>query len=341
MQRGYCLAVAALAVVVALQSPRVSAETIRFGVTKIANCSPIALALAKGYFEKEGLQPNLTVFEAQAPIAVALASGDLDFGDAAETAALYNLAAGGRLRIIASGAAEAPTFHALAILASNQAYAAGLKAPRDLAGHSFALTQMGTGLQYGLGRVAAKEGFDIKTVKLLPLQSNPNIASAIAGGRADAAIFDSTNALPLVEKGEAKIIGWVGDLTGYTPAFLIFASRDMLDHHADTVKRFLAAYRLAVRDYYDAFTDAKGVRKDGPTADATLAVIAAWVGQDPARVKLGLPYFDPEARIDISALQDQIDWYRSIGAIKTRVRASAVVDRRYAVAHRESRSASH
>jgi len=341
MQRRYCLAIVAFAILVSLASPRASAETIRFGVTKIANCSPIAIALAKGYFEKEGLQPKLTIFEAQAPVAVAVASGDLDFGDAAETAALYNLGEGGRVRIIASGAAEAPTFHSLAIIASNEAYAAGLTAPRDLPGHSFALTQMGTGLQYSLGKVAAKEGFDIKTIKLLPLQSNPNIASAISGGRADSAIFDSTNALPLIQKGEAKLIGWVGDLTGYTPAFLVFASRDMLDRHADTVKRFLAAYRLAVRDYYAAFTDAQGTRKDEPTAAATLDMIAKWVGQPPERVKLGLPYFDRDARIDMAAIQDQINWYRSIGAIKTHVRASKVVDHRYAIEHHERLTASH
>lgn len=184
------IAVAAFALLVSGGGSSASAETIRFGVTKIANCAPIAIALAKGYFAAEGLEPKLTFFEAQAPVAVAVASGDLDFGDAAETAALYNLDQAGRVRIIASGANEAPSFHALALVVSNQAYAAGLKSARDLPGHSFALTQMGTGLQYSLGKVAAKVGFDMATIKLMPLQSNPNIASALSGGRADAAVFD-------------------------------------------------------------------------------------------------------------------------------------------------------
>jgi len=309
-----------------------SAQNIRLGVSKIANCAPIAIALAKGYFKAQGLDPKLTIFEAQAPVAVAVASGDLDFGDAAQTAALYNLAQDGRVRIIASGAAEAPTFHSLALVASNKAYTEGLKSAHDLPGHSFALTQMGTGLQYSLGLIAKREGFDANTVKLLPLQSNPNIASALSGGRADAAVFDSTNALPLIEKHEVKLLGWVGDLTGYTPAFLVFASRDMLDHHADTVQRFLAAYRKAVGDYYQAFTDAAGKRVDEPAAAATLDIIAKWVGQPIARVKLGLPYFDRGARVDMAATQDQIDWYHSIGAIKTTMLASTVVDARYSAA---------
>jgi NitT/TauT family transport system substrate-binding protein len=336
------IAIATFALSVSLAGSGASAaETIRFGLTKIANCSPIAIALAKGYFQAEGLDPKLTVFHSQAPVAVGVASGDLDFGDAAQTAALYNLAADGREHVIASGATEAPTFHSLAIVVSNNAYAAGLKTPKDLPGHSFALTQMGTGLQYALGRIAVKENFDVNTVKLLPLQSNPNIASALSGGRADAAAFDATNALPLVQKDEVKLIGWVGDLVGFNPAFLVFASRNMLDNHPDTVRRFLAAYRKATRDYYAAFTDAQGKRKDEPTAAATIAMIAKWVDQSPERVKLGLPYVDREGRVDMMAMQDQIDWYHAIGAVKTKVPASTVIDKRYAREIHEIRTAAH
>ncbi|HUB98173.1 MAG TPA: ABC transporter substrate-binding protein [Stellaceae bacterium] len=327
MRRMQILVVAVLA----LAGPTAQAEPIKLGVTKIANCAPIAIALAKGYFAAEGLEPQLTIFESQAPIAVAVASGDIDAGLAAQTAALYNLGAAGRVRIIASGVAEAPSFHDLALVASLKAYAAGLKTPHDLPGHSFALTQMGTGLQYNLGRIAAKEGFALSTVTLLPLQSNPNIISALAGGRADAAVIDATNALPLVDKGEVKLIAWAGDLTGYTPAYLLFASRDFADHHADATKRLLSAYRKGVNDYYDAFTDAAGLRKDGPTAPAMLDIIAKFVGQSTDRVDLSLAYYDREARIDVLQIQEQIDWYRSIGAIKGEVKAPEVLDMRYVV----------
>lgn len=332
---------AGLSALICISTWAKAAETVKFGVSRIANCAPVAVAIGKGYFAAEGLDVQLTIFEAQAPVAVAVASGDLDFGDAAETAALYNLAADGRARVIASGAAEAPTFHSLALVASNEAYAAGLKSARDLPGHSFALTQMGTGLQYSLGQIAAKEGFDANKVKLLPLQSNPNIASALSGGRADAAVFDTTNAMPLIQKGEVKLLGWVGDMTGYTPAFLVFGSHDVLAHHADTVKRFLAAYRKATRDYYAAFTDAQGKRQDQATAAATLDMIAKWIGQPAERVKLGLPYIDPAGRVDMAAIQDQIDWYHSIGAIKTSLKAATVVDRRFALERKETQTASH
>lgn len=306
-------------------------ETVRIGVSRLASCAPLAIAIAKGYFAAEKLDPQLSYFDAQQPIAVGVTSGDLDFGMAAETAALYSLSAEGKLRIIAGGEFEAPTFHYLGILASNQAYAAGLTKPKDIAGHTFALTQRGTGLEYSLGELAEKYGFDVKSVRLMPLQGNAMIASALAGGRADAAIFSSTGALPLVEKGDAKLIGWVGDENGFDQAYLFFTQAAIADGKRDIVERVLRAYKKGSRDYHDAFTDAAGKRADQPTAPEMLDIIAKYLNQPVERVKLGLPYFDPEARVMVKSVQHQIDWYRSQGLLKGDVSAAQIIDKRYAV----------
>lgn len=307
------------------------AETIKLGVSRLASCAPIAIALDKGYFTAEGLEPELVYFDSQQPIAVAVVSGDIDFGMAAETAALYTLAGQGQLRVIGGGPSEAPSFHYLSILASNRAYAGGLKSPRDLGGHSDALTQLGTGLQYAMGLLAEKYGFDIKTINFLPLQSNANIASALAGGQADASIFSSTGALPLIEKGDAKLLGWVGDETGLDQAYLFFAGKKTAEERRDTIERLLRAFRKATHDYHDAFTDASGKRADGPTAPAILAIIAKYLGQPVEQVKIGLPYFDRDARVGVKTVQHQIEWYRSQGLLKGDVTADALIDRRYVI----------
>ena len=96
----------------------------------------------------------------------------------------------------------------------------------------------------------------------------------------------------------------------------------------DEIEAF--AMRKADQDYYAAFTDAQELRKDGPTAAETLAMIAKFLDQSVDTVKLGLPYIDREGRVDMDAVQTQIDWYRGIGAIKGEMQASTVVDSRYA-----------
>jgi len=307
------------------------AETIRIGVSKLASCAPIAIAMAKGYFTAAGLEPELVFFDAQQPIAVAAVSGDLDFGIAAETAALYTLAGQGKLRVIGGGADDAPTFHYLSILASTHAYEAGLKSPGDLAGHSVALTQFGTGLQYSLGLIAEKYGFDIKSITLLPLQSNANIASALSGGRADASIFSATGALPLIERGDVKLLGWVGDEVGVNQAYLLFAASKMTDERQAAVRHFLSAYRKAAHDYHDAFTGRNEARQDGPTAPAILDILTKYLDQPVDLVRRGIPYFDPDARVDVKDVRHQIAWYRAQGLIKGEVNADALIDRRYAL----------
>ena len=323
--------VAGLALVAAFAAAHARAETIKIGVSKLASCSPIAIALAKGYFKQEGIEPDLVFFDAQQPIAVATVSGDVDFGIAAETAALYSLAGSGKLKVIGGGASEAPTFHYLSILASKSAWDAGLKSPKDLGGHSDALTQMGTGLQYAMGLLAEKHGFDIKSIKFMPLQSNANIASALAGGRVDASIFSAQGALPLIEKGDVKLLGWIGDDTGVDQAYLLFVQTDIADKRPETVKHFLAAYRKGAHDFYDAFTDKDGKRTDGPTAPAILAILSDYLHQPVELVQRGIPYFDPEGRIDTKDVQHQIDWYREQGLLKGDVSTATLVDRRYAL----------
>lgn len=316
----------------ALAAAGAKAETVRIGVSKLASCAPIAIAMAKGYFAAEDLSPELVFFDAQQPIAVAAVSDDIDFGIAAETAALYTLAGQGQLRVIAGGASEAPTFHYLSILASKHAYETGLKSPRDLPGHSVALTQFGTGLQYSLGRIAEIYGFDIKSVTLLSLQSNGNIASALAGGRADASIFSATGALPLIKRGDVKLLGWMGDITGVNQAYLLFTAAKTADERQPTVERFLRVFRKAAHDYHDAFTDQNEKRKDGPTAPGILAILAKYLDQPVELVKLGIPHLDRDARLDVKDVQHQIAWYRAQGLIKGDIDAGAIIDKRYAIA---------
>jgi NitT/TauT family transport system substrate-binding protein len=328
MRGGWLLAGA---IVAAALSHGAVAETIKIGISRQANSAPIAIAQAKGYFTAEGLAADLVFFDAQQPIAVGVASGDIDFGIGAETAALYSLAGQGALRIIGGGSSEAPTFHYLGFIASNRAFDAGLTSVKLLPGHTAALTQMGTGLQYALGQVADKYGFDVKRITLLALQSNSNIASALAGGRADAAVFSSTGAMPLLARGDAKLLGWVGDETGMHQANLTFTAAKTADARGDLVRRFLNVYRRATHDYHDAITAADETRHDGPAAPEMVTIISKYLGQPEAMVRDGLPYIDRDARVDVSDVQSQIDWYRAQGLLKGDFGAAAVIDSRYVV----------
>src|SRR6266436_2144418 len=87
--------------------PAVAQEKVPVGVLRFVSSGPLFVAVEKGYFKQEGLDLDLKFFDAAQPIAVAVVTGDADFGLTAFTAGLFNLAGKGGLKIIAAQAKEA------------------------------------------------------------------------------------------------------------------------------------------------------------------------------------------------------------------------------------------
>ena len=116
----------------------------KVGVLRLQSSAPVFIAQEKGYFREVGLDVELKFFDAAQPIAVATTSGDVDFGITAFTAGLYNLAGKGTLKVIGGMSREKAGYPLIGYFASNKAYAAGLKTPKDLAGKRVAMTQVGS-----------------------------------------------------------------------------------------------------------------------------------------------------------------------------------------------------
>src|SRR5882757_2957337 len=183
----------------------------KVGVLRLSSSAPVFIAQDKGYFKEAGLDIELKFFDAAQPIAVATTSGDIDFGITAFTAGLYNLAGKGTLKVIGGMSREKAGYPLIGYFASNNAYAAGLKTPKDLAGKRIAVTQVGSSFHYSLGLLADKYGFKLADVKVLPLQSLSNAAAALKGETVDAALLPVSTARTLMNSGGARFLGWVGD----------------------------------------------------------------------------------------------------------------------------------
>src|SRR6195952_5384822 len=126
--------------------------------------------------------------------------------------------------------------------ASNNAYAAGLKTPKDLAGKRIAVTQVGSSFHYSLGLLADKYGFKLSDVKVLPLQSLSNAAAALKGGTVEAGWLPVSTARALMDADGAKLLGWVGDETPWQLG-AVFASPKTLTNNALVTKLLAALVR--------------------------------------------------------------------------------------------------
>ncbi len=311
---------------------RAAAEAVKIGSLKtLSSGATVFIAQEKGYFNAEGLEAQILFFDSAQPVAVGVASGDLDFGSTGLTGGFYSLASQGVLTLIAGGTHEEPGYHLQPYLVSLHAYEAGLKSYKDFPGHSFAVSQIGNPPHYGLALLAEKFGFDMKAMRLLPLQSVPNMVSAIVGGQADIAVMPATSAITIIQQQQVKLLGWVGDETPYQ-VNAAFTATKTANERRDTVERFLRAYKKGARDYHDAVSGADEKLVEGPGTAGILAMIAKYTGLSPEQMKLAIAYFDGQARLDTKDVLRQVAWYKSQGLIKGDADPNAVIDKRYVVA---------
>ena len=330
IMRQWGFRVGALALLMAGAAPAHAADKIKLGLVKVANSGPTYIAMERGYFAAEGLDPEIVFFEGGGvPISVAVVSGDIDIGETATSGSLFALGAQGAIKIVGGETREAKGFHNFALAASRKGVADGLTSYAALPGHSLVIPQIGSSAHYRLSLLAAKFGFDVGSVRLMAVQSIPNVISAIKGGQGDGTINAATQLMPLVETGDVKLIGWLSDEVRYQSA-VTFVSTKTANERRDMVERFLRAFRKAAKDYHDTFTGPGETRVDGPTAPAILAIISKYTGQPVEQLKYAIAYCPPNGGLDSKDIERQIEWFRAQGLLKGEFDADTIIDHRYA-----------
>lgn len=301
----------------------------RVGVLRLSSSAPVFIAQDKGYFKEAGLDIELKFFDAAQPIAVATTSGDVDFGITAFTAGLYNLSGKGTLKVIGGMSREKAGYPLIGYFAANNAYAAGLKTPKDLAGKRIAVTQTGSSFHYSLGLLADKYGFKLADIKVLPMQSLSNAAAALKGETVDAALLPVSTARKLIDDGGAKLLGWVGDATPWQLG-AVFASPKTLGNKP-LVTKLLAALARADREYHDvilaSIKDGKADIND--KTKPLLEIIAKYTNLPVEQVVGNCAYIDPEGKLDVKNVANQIEWLQEQGFVDKGFGVDAIIAKEF------------
>ena len=301
----------------------------KIGVLRLSSSAPVFIAQDKGYFSDAGLDIELKFFDAAQPVAVATTSGDIDFGITAFTAGLYNLAGKGTLKVIGGMSREKAGYPLIGYFASNNAYASGLKTPKDLAGKRIAVTQVGSSFHYSLGLLADKYGFKLGEVKVLPLQSLSNAAAALKGETVDAALLPVSTARPLMDSGGAKLLGWVGDETPWQLGAVFAAPKTLVNK--PLVTKLLAALVRADREYHDVILAvvADGNAPINETTKPLLEIIAKYTNLPVEQVVGNCAYIDAEGKLDVGNVDNQIKWLQSQGFVDKGFDADSIIAKDY------------
>ena len=311
-----------------------AADPVRLGLLHTLSPAPFYMAQESGYFREEGIDLTFRFFDAAQPIAAAAVSGDIDVGVTALTGGFFNLAEKGTLKVIGGGLHEQKGYEGSAILASNQAFDAGLTGLDKLGGHSFAITQYGSSFHYMIGRIAEARGFDIKSVTLRPVQQVSNMLAAVGSGQVDATIAIASQAKALEAAKQAHILGWAGDVVPYQLT-AVFTTTGLIADKPDLLRRFDKAYGRGVADYRAAFLrlDAQGKPIADAKTDAAIAAITKYVftGDPAARDKIlaGVGYYDDGGALDVADVVNQVNWFRAQGLVKGDADPKAMLDMRF------------
>ena len=309
-------------------------DPVRLGLLHTLSPAPLYMAQESGYFRDEGIDLTFRFFDAAQPIAAAAVSGDIDIGVTALTGGFFNLAEKGTLKVIGGGLHEQKGYEGSAILASNQAFDAGLTSLEKLGGHSFAITQYGSSFHYMIGRIAEAKGFDLKSVTLRPVQQVSNMVAAVSTGQVDATIAIASQAKALVAANQAHILGWAGDVVPYQLT-AVFATTGTIADKPELLKRFAKAYQHGVADYRAAFLrlDGEGKPVNDAKTDAAIPLITKYVftGDPAARAKIlaGVGYYDENAALDVADVIAQVNWFKAQGLVKGDTDPKAMLDTRF------------
>lgn len=212
-----------IALVSSLLSGSVQAadKEITVGALRFTSHSATFVALEKGYFKQQGLDVKLKFFQAAQPMAVAVASHDVDYAVTAMSGGLISLADKGAIKIIGGSLSEDPKIDGQKIVVSNKAYQAGLTDPSKLDGKTWAISQAGSSFHYVGSQVEQKEGISLR---YKPLQKVGAIIGALKTGQVDAWSIVPHIAKPLAASGALHIIGNVSDILPNYQVTTIFTS---------------------------------------------------------------------------------------------------------------------
>ncbi|MBX9464146.1 MAG: ABC transporter substrate-binding protein [Aquamicrobium sp.] len=306
-----------------------SAEPIKVGILSLVSHSPSIIAEGKGYFAEQGLEVEFVPFQAAQPMAVAIASGDVDFGMTAMTAGLISLAEKGAVKIIGGALQETPEIDGQKILVSKAAHEAGVKTPADLAGKRYGITTAGSSFHYMAHKIADKEGFERSALELVPLNAVPAVIASLKSGQIDAWSIVPNIAAGLTKGGEVFEIGKVSDYIDGYQVTTVFTSADNVANNRELVEKYLAALSKGVADYNAAFVDK--TMSDEDSAEV-VGMIHEYVysdrpleAADPA-IRAGAMRINEDAKLNVSSIEDQLEWFKSENLVPAEASMDKLVD---------------
>jgi len=312
-----------------MPAPAFANTKLKVGALRFTSHAASFVALERGYFAEEGLDAEFEFFQAAQPMAVAIASGDVDYAVTAISGGLVSLAEKGAAKVIGGALSEEPGIDGQLILASNAAFEAGLIDPSKLDGKSFGMTQPGSSFHYMGSKIAAAEG---ASMKFKPLNKVGAIIGALKSGQIDAWSIVPHIAKALAGGGAVQIIGKVSDYIPNYQVTTVFTSAANAANERAKTEAFLRAFSKGADDFNAALVD-KTAGDDAAMEMVNLVHKYVYADKPIEKaeksIRNGAMRINAGAALNGASVKDQLDWFKSEGMVKDGVTYETLVDDSY------------
>ncbi|MFD0916249.1 ABC transporter substrate-binding protein [Pseudahrensia aquimaris] len=302
---------------------------INVGALRFTSHAASFVAMERGYFKEEGLDVEFKFFQAAQPMAVAVASGDVDYAVTAISGGLISLAEKGAAKVIGGALMEEAGIDGQKILVSDAAFKAGITDPSKLDGKAWAVTQAGSSFHYMGAKIAEKEGIKLS---YKPLQKVGAVIGALKTGQVDAWSIVPHIAKPLSGGGSVHMIGNVADYVPNYQVTVVFTSADNAANKRDTTVAFLRAFSKGAADFNAALVDKTAGEAAG---EEMVKLIHKYVYTDrpyekaAPSIRNGAMRISANAALNAASVNDQLDWFKSEKLVKDTITFDTLVDASY------------
>lgn len=315
---------------VALKPVMAENTVINVGALRFTSHAASFVAFERGYFKEEGLDVTFSFFQAAQPMAVAVASKDVDYAVTAISGGLISLAEKGAAKVIGGALMEEQGVDGQKIIVSDAAFQDGVTEPAQLDGKSWGITQSGSSFHYMGAKIAASEDVSLS---FKPLQKTGALIGALKSGQIDGWSIVPHIAKPLSESGAVHIIGDVADYIPDYQVTVVFTSADNAANERDKSEAFLRAFSKGADDFNAALVDKTAGEEE---AEAMVKLIHKYVYTDreyekaAPSIRNGAMRISKDAALNLDSVQDQLDWFQSEKLVKDNITLDTLVDNSYA-----------
>lgn len=307
-------------------APTTAPVSVKIGVLGLTADAGAYIAQERGYFAQEGLKVELVTFRGGGEMIAPLATGDLDLGGGAMSAALFNaIKRDVPLKVVADrGWVPPDRGGGAALVARKELVQSGqLKNFSDLKGMTLASNAEASAGDLGIMRAVELGKLTPQDVKIVRIPF-PQMMTAFASKSIDV----SYQVEPFVTMGtdQGITLPWK-PLNEVVPnqqvGVWLYGPRFMKDK-PEAAKRTMVALLKAVRDYNDAFFKNKGKAE-------VVAIFAKYtaVKDVPLYDRMDPAVLSPDGQLLLKDLMDQQDWYLSKGYMTEKVGLQDLVDTQY------------